>query len=87
MKKPISWILILLLLILSGVWADRAVNPRNQADALPESTYHTSWALLVGVNKYPNLPAHLQLNYAVNDVTALKEVLIQQYQFPESNIV
>jgi uncharacterized caspase-like protein len=68
------------------VVARRVYVPGKKAEISPEPTYRTSWALLVGVNTYPHLPAQYQLNYAVNDVQELKEVLIEQYQFPRENI-
>jgi len=51
-----------------------------------ESFYHESWALLVGVNKYPNLPPEFQLNYAVNDVEEFAKLLIEEFGFPKENI-
>ena len=58
-----------------------------KSEILLETTYRNSWALLIGINKYPNLPIKYQLRYAVNDVNALRKVLIEQYGFLESNIV
>jgi len=43
-------------------------------------------ALLVGVNKYPNLPAHSQLRGCVNDVQIMKQTLETSFRFPPSNI-
>jgi sulfatase modifying factor 1 len=54
---------------------------------LPEEPYRTKWALLIGINKYPNLTAAYQLNYAENDVNEMKKVLMEQYQYLESNII
>ncbi len=48
--------------------------------------YGDSWALLIGVNRYRNLAQHLQLRYAVNDVDAMREVLVTEYEFPDANI-
>jgi hypothetical protein len=48
--------------------------------------YTNSHALLIGVNKYPHLPADKQLQFAVNDVTALREDLIKYYGFPAANV-
>jgi len=50
------------------------------------SIYHNSFAVLIGINKYPNLPPSKQLHWAVNDVTALKRVLVEKYDFPEANV-
>jgi hypothetical protein len=43
-------------------------------------------ALLVGVNKYPNLPDHSQLRGCVNDVRVMKALLEDSFQFPPENI-
>jgi hypothetical protein len=44
------------------------------------------WALLVGVNDYPNFEAHFQLKGCENDVNLMKTVLATRYSFPEENI-
>ncbi|MFZ0750040.1 MAG: caspase family protein, partial [Pyrinomonadaceae bacterium] len=44
-------------------------------------------ALLIGVNRYPNLPAHSQLQGCVNDVRIMKQTLETSFGFPESNVV
>ncbi len=41
------------------------------------------WALLVGINKYRNLP---DLAGAVNDVADMKDLLVKKLGFPESHI-
>jgi len=51
-----------------------------------QQVYHCSHALLIGINRYPNLPAQRQLSFARNDVTAMRDVLALQYGFPDSNI-
>src|SRR5688500_1262850 len=48
--------------------------------------YANSHALLIGVNEYPKLPKDKNLQYAVNDVKAVREVLIKSYGFPAGNI-
>lgn len=53
---------------------------------LPETVYRTGRALLIGINDYPNLPAHCQLNYAVKDATEMAELLQTMFGFPEENI-
>ena len=45
--------------------------------------YSDSWALVIGINKYQNVD---QLNYAVNDAIAVKEMLVNKYGFKEDNI-
>lgn len=43
-------------------------------------------ALLIGVNKYPNLPAHSQLRGCVNDVQIMRQTLETSFRFPPGNI-
>src|SRR5215207_8648197 len=43
-------------------------------------------ALLIGVNKYPNLPAYSQLRGCVNDVEAMRGLLERTFKFPPDNI-
>jgi hypothetical protein len=86
MRRIISLVLIISLLAIGNVLAQRGMQISNKDDIIPNDLYRNSWALLIGINKYPNLPAYCQLNYAVNDVQALKKALIEQYGFPEANI-
>ncbi|MBM3212574.1 hypothetical protein FJZ33_10150, partial [Candidatus Poribacteria bacterium] len=64
----------------------RGMKPEIGGSNLVDTTYRNSWALLIGINKYPQLPAQYQLNYAVNDVEALREILVKQYNFPAANV-
>lgn len=43
-------------------------------------------ALLVGVNKYPNLPPHSQLRGCENDVAAVRHMLVTTFKFPPENV-
>ena len=38
--------------------------------------YDNSWALIIGINEYENIP---ELNYAVEDAIAIKNILINEY--------
>lgn len=49
--------------------------------------YAASHALIIGINKYPNLPPQNQLSYAVRDATALKDVLVKNYGFDADKVV
>ena len=51
-----------------------------------QKIYNNSHALLIGVNKYPGLPADRQLDYAVADVDAVKKILTESYGFDESRV-
>jgi len=86
MRRIISSLLVMLLLTAGNVIAQRGMIVIGKDGVLPEEPYRTKWALLIGINKYPNLPVQYQLHYAENDVKELKKVLLEQYQFPESNI-
>ena len=87
MRRLILSVAVMLLLTTSTAYAQRAMRPVvGNGTALPEQPYNDKWALLIGTNDYPNLPVQYQLSYAENDVRALREVLMEQYQFPESNI-
>lgn len=43
-------------------------------------------ALLVGINKYPNLPDNSQLKGCVNDVLMIRMMLEESFQFPPENV-
>ncbi|MEI2583872.1 caspase family protein [Scytonema sp. PRP1] len=47
---------------------------------------NNKWALLIGINKYPNLPPNRQLDGCVNDVKLINKVLQENFSFPEKNI-
>ncbi|MEG4044483.1 caspase family protein [Microcoleus sp. Pol17_C1] len=44
------------------------------------------WALLIGINKYPNYPQNKQLFGCLNDVELMKEILQTKFSFPEIQI-
>ena len=48
--------------------------------------YNNSHALIIGINKYANLPSELQLDFAENDATELRDILIRSYGFAPENI-
>lgn len=48
-----------------------------------DDIYDNSWALIVGINDYE----HVQdLNYAVEDALAIKNLLINNYYFQRNNV-
>ncbi len=87
MKSPI---LLLLIVLLSACALgqqqsrDLVLTRTTQPAGLP--IYTGSHALIVGVNKYPNLPKEVQLRYAVNDAVGMKKTLVDYYGFPEENV-
>ena len=48
------------------------------------SSYHASWALVIGINAYQHAPP---LAYACNDADAVAAILISELGFPASNVV
>lgn len=46
----------------------------------------TRWALLIGIDRYPNFPEHAQLEGCVNDVEAMAALLINRFSFPAGNV-
>jgi hypothetical protein len=43
--------------------------------------YNKSYAVIIGIDAYPNLPPDRQLSYAVRDAKGIEEVLRKQYKF------
>ena len=48
-----------------------------------DNIYDNSWALVVGINKYENVKP---LHYAIEDAIAVKNMLINDFGFPRSNV-
>lgn len=46
--------------------------------------YRTSWALVIGINRYRNMPP---LNCAASDAEAVAETLIDRFEFPRDHVV
>jgi hypothetical protein len=44
------------------------------------------WALLIGINRYPNFAPRGQLTGCVNDVEVMRQVLVNSFNFPEDHI-
>ena len=53
---------------------------------MPEVVYRTGWALVIGIDKYPNLPSQFQLNYSVSDAEAVAKLLEKKFGFDKKNI-
>ena len=45
--------------------------------------YTDSWALIIGIDKYKNIRG---LDYAVKDAEAVKDMLINKFDYPKENI-
>ena len=81
--------LMLSLLVSAAGAQDKSRTLRIQAGPVPlkgKVIYGASHALLIGVNEYPHLPKDKWLDYALNDVNALKEVLTTCYGFAPENV-
>ncbi len=50
------------------------------------TTSQNKRALLIGINKYPNLPDYSQLRGCVNDVNVMRQTLETSFNFPPDNI-
>src|SRR5689334_5134088 len=87
-RRPSLLLLLTLLLCSLGLAQetpkDLTLTRVTSAPGLP--VYTNSHALIVGVNKYPNLPKSVQLKYAVNDATGMRDTLIDFYGFPKENV-
>ena len=73
-------------LILLIVWLTVPVFAQPLTIAPPAADkplYAHSFALLIGINDYQHVK---KLEYAVNDVTALRDVLVNLYGFPAENV-
>ena len=55
----------------------------KNANISPIDVYENQWALIIGINQYPNFTP---LKYAVDDANSMKVTLMTQYGFPEDNI-
>jgi len=55
----------------------------NQLSLNRDDIYNDSWAVIIGIDKYKFSD---QLNYAVKDAEAVKEMLINKFDYPEENI-
>ncbi len=50
------------------------------------TTSRQKWALLIGINEYPNLSSFRQLTGCVNDVNTMAQILETNFGFPAANI-
>ncbi len=79
-----SCLLLVLLYLALPALAQGTIAPGTAASAAQAAPlYANTHALLIGINAYQHVPT---LNYAVNDVNALKDVLVTLYGFPAENI-
>ena len=74
-------IINILIILFSIALAVEGETEKNKKYQFIKDIYSESWALIIGINKYQNVD---QLNYAVNDAIAVKEMLANKYGFKES---
>ena len=84
--KPIVFITLVALILMSivNISIGGMLRPQNQLD-MPNVVYRKGWALVIGINKYPNLPGN-QLDWAVADAEAVANLLIQKFGFEKENV-
>ena len=61
---------------LTVVAKDRITNQSAEV-----KLYNKSYAVIIGIDRYPNLPQDRQLSYAVRDAQGVEQVLKRQYKF------
>jgi len=90
MKSRLAIVILAIMLTLSAGASyaggkDLSLVPSNGPLA-HQTVYSGSYALLIGVNNYQNLPNQLHLHYAVDDATSMRDMLIKYYGFPPDHI-
>ena len=73
-----------IVLCLAALLSCQFFRANQAADAV--ETNPNSFALLIGINEYPNLPAKRQLKGCINDVRLVRHVLVTHAGFPNSNV-
>jgi peptidoglycan/xylan/chitin deacetylase (PgdA/CDA1 family)/TolA-binding protein len=61
----------------------RGDQPETAAAPPPAQPYHDSWAAIIGIDDYVNWQ---KLEYAANDATGIKDLLIQKYNFKPDHV-
>lgn len=95
--RRLWWALLLgfcaLVLLLPPLAAQDGTGQDKDLRLVPSSgplagkqVYGASYALLIGVDHYATLPQSLWLEYAVKDVTDLRDVLVKSYGFPADHV-
>jgi uncharacterized caspase-like protein len=52
----------------------------------PTAQEPQKWALLIGINRYPNFAPRGQLTGCLNDVEVMRQVLVNSFNFPENHV-
>ncbi|MBI3753586.1 MAG: caspase family protein [Deltaproteobacteria bacterium] len=88
----IYWCIIIFLILPPNAYpqpqeSQRGIEIKETAQPPDITIKGDYWALIIGINKYPNLPAKWQLEGAVPDARAVKDMLIKKYGFAEERVV
>ena len=67
----------------NSVDINKLKNKNNKISLNRDDIYGDSWAVIIGIDKYKYSD---QLNYAVKDAEAVKDMLINKFDYPEENI-
>ncbi|MFI5386788.1 MAG: caspase domain-containing protein [Fimbriimonadales bacterium] len=87
MKAPRLFVFLSLLLWCSAApGQNKNLIQTQSGDPKARPLYANSHALIIGINRYPNLPSNLQLSYGVKDAADLRDELTKDYGFPASNV-
>ena len=60
-----------------------SINEKNTLSLNRDDIYDDSWAVIIGIDKYKYSD---QLNYAVKDAEAVKDMLINKFDYKEENV-
>ena len=52
----------------------------------PTAQAPQKWALLIGINRYPNFAPRGQLTGCINDVEVMRQALTGSFNFPENHV-
>lgn len=85
--KRFLFIIFLIPLLANICYAqERGMKRPSNLTEMPEVVYRKGWALVIGIDKYPNLPSQFQLNYSVSDAESFANLLSSKFGFDKENI-
>lgn len=97
MKYSFLHIYLLIGLLLGGLWLSRvqaqeglgrSQNARPRAGTVQGTgLYSSSYALLIGIDRYPNTSQKRYSDFAEKDAAALRDMLVSRYGFPPENVL
>ena len=73
----------ILFLLISFLFPEDSLSINNDKFSYLKSIYSDSWAIIIGINDYEYVEP---LSYAVDDAVSIKELLVEDYGFPEQNV-